>query len=370
MFHLIKRVKIRAWQRGLLFRDQVFVKVLTPGRYWMSSLLKQQIRMCDVREPWLADWDLDQLVKQEAVREVAEFVELGDDERALVWVDGRFYAVLGPGRYAYWKVEEALPVRVEVRNARELRFEHDEQEVIFKSEGAQAFLNIFEVEAGHAGVAFKNGVYLESLSPGKYASWNGAGKYKVHQLDLREKVLDVSGQEIMTADKVTLRMNAVVTYRVSDAVKAVSEVSDVDAALYRETQLAIRAEVGLRELDQLLSEKDAVAEATASQLKQRAAQFGIELRSMGIRDIVLPGDMKELLNQVIEARKAAEANLIKRREETAAMRSQVNTAKLLEQNDALMRLRELEVLERVAQSSNLNVVLGNESLGDRLLKLI
>ena len=71
---------------------------------------------------------------------------------------------------------------------------------------------------------------------------------------------------------------------------------------------------------------------------------------MGIRDVILPGDMKELLNKVTEAKNAAEANLIARREETAAMRSQANTAKLLEDNPTLMRLRELEVLERVAAS--------------------
>jgi regulator of protease activity HflC (stomatin/prohibitin superfamily) len=69
---------------------------------------------------------------------------------------------------------------------------------------------------------------------------------------------------------------------------------------------------------------------------------------VGVRDVILPGDMKDLLNKVMGARKAAEANLIARREETAAMRSQANTAKLLEANSTLMRLRKLEVLEKIA----------------------
>ena len=92
--------------------------------------------------------------------------------------------------------------------------------------------------------------------------------------------------------------------------------------------------------------------------------------SLGIRDVILPGDMKDMLNKVIEAQKAADANLIMRREETAAMRSQANTAKLLDNNPTLMRLRELDVLEKIAGNSKLNVVLGEKGLADRVVNLL
>jgi regulator of protease activity HflC (stomatin/prohibitin superfamily) len=98
--------------------------------------------------------------------------------------------------------------------------------------------------------------------------------------------------------------------------------------------------------------------------------FGISVVALGIRDVILPGEMKELLNKVTEAKKAAEANLITRREEVAAIRSQANTARLLGENPTLMRLRELEVLERVASRGTLNVVVGEKGLADRVLKLI
>jgi hypothetical protein len=80
--------------------------------------------------------------------------------------------------------------------------------------------------------------------------------------------------------------------------------------------------------------------------------------------------MKALLNRVIEARKAADANLITRREETAAMRSQANTARLLEDNPTLMRMRELDLLEKIAGSAKLNVVLGEKGLADRIVNLL
>ena len=86
--------------------------------------------------------------------------------------------------------------------------------------------------------------------------------------------------------------------------------------------------------------------------------------------MILPGEMKDLMNKVTEARKAAEANLIARREETAAMRSQANTAKLLADSPTLMRLRELEVLEKVAANGKLNIVLGDKGLADKLVNVL
>jgi regulator of protease activity HflC (stomatin/prohibitin superfamily) len=165
-------------------------------------------------------------------------------------------------------------------------------------------------------------------------------------------------------------MNAVVTYRVVDARQAVT-VSDVATqSLYREAQLALRAVVGTRDLDTFLTEKDAVTNAFEEAVRRRAGELGLEITSVGVRDIILPGEMKELMNKVTEAKKAAEANLIVRREETAAMRSQANTAKVLADNPTLMRLRELEVLEKVATSGKLSVVLGEKGLADRVVNLL
>ena len=125
------------------------------------------------------------------------------------------------------------------------------------------------------------------------------------------------------------------------------------------------------ELDALLADKDAVATKLENIVKSRASAMGLEIDAIGIRDVILPGEMKEILNRVTEARKAAEAALITRREETAGMRSQANTAKIIESNPTLMRMRELEVLEKVAEKANLTVVLGDKNgLTDRVVKLL
>jgi len=120
----------------------------------------------------------------------------------------------------------------------------------------------------------------------------------------------------------------------------------------------------------MMTDKDVVAREVEEQIAGRAGELGLEIVSAGVRDVILPGDMKDLMNKVTEAKKAAEANLIFRREETAAMRSQANTAKLLESNPTLMRLRELEVLEKVACGGKLSVVLGEKGLADRVVNLL
>ena len=119
----------------------------------------------------------------------------------------------------------------------------------------------------------------------------------------------------------------------------------------------------------LLDQKDEVADELNETVAPRLKAFGLELVALGIRDVILPGEMKDLLNKVTEAKKAAEANLITRREETAAVRAQLNAARILESNPTLMRLRELEVLEKVTDKANLNVILGDKGLADKVIKL-
>jgi regulator of protease activity HflC (stomatin/prohibitin superfamily) len=366
---LFRRFKVREHERGLLFKDREFKRVLRPGRHWVwDPLLKVRVDVVSVREVWLTHVDLDVIAKSGALGADARVVDLKDHERAVVWIDGRADAVLKPGLYVLWTVFH--DVKVEVFDARVLRFEHPDLAVVAQMRSAVPLIEACTVEAGHAGLFFKDGRHEATLAPGPHAFWKGVAKARVLDVDLREQVSDVAGQDIMTADKVTLRLNAVVTYKVADPLKAVTSVEDYRQALYREAQLALRAAVGTRELDVLLSDKDALARELDGVVRARVAGFGVEVVSLGVRDVILPGEMKDLMNKVTEAKKAAEAALITRREETAAMRSQANTAKILESSPTLMRLRELEVLEKVTQKANLTVVLGEKGLAERVVKLL
>jgi len=366
---MIKKIHIRSYEVGLKFRDGEFVGLLEAGKHFLFSPLgKTQVRIVSKRDPWLVDDQLDIIVKSDALTGVAEVIDLKDRQRALVWIDGRFSRILDRGLYAYWI--GARDVRVEVQDVENARFEHKDLASMVRAPEAARLLDVCMVDRDSVGVLFIDGRFIDLLSPGLYAFWKDVADSRVVALDLRQSQVDVSGQEIMTADKVTVRMNAIITYVIKDARRAVSAADDVRQSLYRETQLALRSAVGARDLDAFLAGKDDLIEELEQLVRDRATVLGLKVISVGIRDVILPGDMKDLMNKVIEAKKVAEANLIVRREETAAMRSQANTAKVLADNPTLMRLRELEVLEKIAATANMNIVLGEKGLADRVVNLL
>ncbi len=366
---MFRRIKVNKNQRGLVFEDGILIEVLRDGTHWrFDPWFDLTIDVVSVEDAQLDHDKLDSIAKSGLLGNDATVLDVGDEQRVLLWIDGRFECIVEPGLAVVWNVLH--DVKVETIDATKTRFQHAKLATILGHEDVGAFLDVYEVPTGFVGLFYEDGVIVETLAPGRYAFWRGLAKARVHYADLREQLLDIASQEIMTSDKVTLRMNAVVTFVVADPQKAIETVGDFKQAMYRDAQLALRAVVGTKSLDELLANKDAVASELEEIVRAKAAPFGVRVDAFGLKDLVLPGDMKTLMNQVTEAKKAAEASLITRREETAAMRSQANTAKILEANPTLMRLKELEVLEKVAEKSNLTVVLGEHGLSDRLVKLL
>ena len=183
-------------------------------------------------------------------------------------------------------------------------------------------------------------------------------------------MLEISGQEILSKDRVSLRINLSASIKIHDAELAASSVDNAQEYVYKMLQLALREAVGTKSLDDILLDKLYVNETVQELVTERLTTMGIGLVSVGVQDIILPGEMKAILNQVVEAQKAAEANVIKRREETSATRSLHNTAKVMENNPTLMRLKELEALEKVAgKIESLTVYGGLEGLMNGVVKI-
>lgn len=365
----MKKFQIGQHERGFLFEQGDFKVVLPPGRHWFfDPANKMRVDVVSIRDAALRHKDLEVIVRSGALKEEITVVDIKDGQRALVWIDGRFDSVLKPGLHAFWK--NFHDVVVETIDATNVKFEHPKLQVILGGTGTMGALELHCIAPNTVGLYYKDGEFQSVLRPGNHVFWKNVARIAVVPVDLREQSFDIAGQDIMTLDKVTLRLNALVTFRIVDALKSVSEVDDARQALYREAQLALRAVIGTRELDVLLTEKDAVAKELEGLVKNKATAYGIEVQALGIRDVILPGEMKDLMNKVTEAKKAAEAALITRREETAAIRMQANTAKIFETNPMLMRMRELEVLEKVAAKANLKVVVGKEGLTDKVMKLL
>lgn len=217
-----------------------------------------------------------------------------------------------------------------------------------KIKGVDAVL-LAQIPAYHVGVLKINGEVKQLLAPGVSGYWRFNQDVNVEMVDSRLQVLEVSGQEILTRDKVNLRVNLVASWRYADVLLAFSELVKPVEHLYRELQFGLREAIGTRTLDELLENKQIIDEVVSVHIVDKLMAYGVEVASLGVKDIVLPGDMKTILAQVVEAEKSAQANVIRRREETAATRSLLNTAKVMENSPVALRLKEMETLERIAE---------------------
>jgi len=362
-----KRLVIAPHERALYLKDRRLERVLDPGVHWLVDLFgRVEVLVCDITKPELAYDRIDTLVKEQ--RELCEqyftVAELGDREVGVVYKDGKLAGVLATGsRQLYWK--GLVEVRVEVVDiATELEVPKSLADLLVRGKLGTAGKAMAECVASQEiaestiGLLYVDGKFVKTLDPGLYVYWKFNRAVKIENVDLRLTSVEVSGQEILTRDKVSLRVNLGASYRVTDAVTAKTKVKDYADELYRTLQFALRQAVGTRTLDVLLADKSVLDETIESMTRAKMAEYGIEVASVGVKDVILPGDMKDILNRVVLAEKEAQANLIKRREETAATRSLLNTARLMEENKVLLRLKELETLEKFTENVDKLTVFG------------
>ena len=363
-----QRIVIARHERGLLFRDRSLKAVLAPGVHRIADPHRRvEVEVQDISGVEFKHPHLDVLVRTvpALVTDHLVIARLGDDEAGLVYVDGVLAGVLPPGsRRYYWK--DAADVRVErVHLGADPEVPEPVRRLLARPRADSPFamarnrhVHVAEVADRHVGLLLVDGRLVRTLDPGLYAYWTFNRTVQVEQIDQRLQPMEIQGQEILTRDKVTIRVNLTASYRVSDPVKARSSLDRFTEYLYRELQFGLRQAVGTRTLDALLENKGQLDQSILDHVRENASAHGIEVTKVGVKDLILPGDMRELLNQVVEAEKAAQANVIKRREETAATRSLLNTAKLMDENPTLMRLKELEALEKVADKVDRLTVFG------------
>lgn len=303
-------------------------------------------------------------------------IEVNEGQRVLVMRSGRPVHWLGLGEHLVWTVRRrrakdraGVPSTVDVdfkvfdTTVLDAPLLNDIEKALV---GPNDYVDVTAPENTVA-LRFVDGVLDAVLPPGRYAAWTTVRKVAFSVIDLRERILHVTGQEVMTKDRVTLRLNLSVSFKVSDARRVATVAQKPDDVLYLAIQMAAREAVSTRALDELLASREALGGAIAPDIAKRAEDLGLAVTSFGVRDIVLPGEMKTLLNRVIEAQKAAEANVITRREETAAVRSMANTAKVLAETPLLLRLKELETYkELAAKVGQVHVVMGEGPLMPKL----
>lgn len=276
---------------------------------------------------------------------------LGPDDKLILWTDA------GPWQASV--VDIAASPRVEATLLQRLQ-----------KAGKTQLVARVEVDEGKTALVSIDGRTVDRLEAGVTGYWNPGRKIAAKLVDLTRQALDVTGQEVLTRDRVTLRINISAEYRVVDPLLAMSSVKDFADALYRALQLAFRKTIGALTLDQILEQKGLVDAEAADKVRADMAMIGVEVSDISLKDVILPGEMREILNQVVAVQKEAEANVIRRREETNATRSLLNTAKVMAENPVMLRLKELEALESIAgKVERLTVTNGTEGLLNDLVRL-
>ena len=355
---MLKRYVVKKNERAALLRDGDFEAMLAPGRHRFLDPLG---RLSLVR--WKADQPVEEtelvkyLLEHEPALAGEHFAEmvLADGEAGLRYERDVLVEILAPGtRRIYWKADT-------VQRLERIDISHDyvvparltarlvQSGLRGKPIVGLTGVWLVQVPAYHVGMLKVDGRMVRLMAPGIEAFWRFNREIQVELVDLRLQNLEVSGQEILSRDKVALRVNLAATWRYTDVAVAFERLNKPLDHLYRELQFGLRAAVGTRGLDELLDDKQVIDAVVGDHVRGKFAGLGIEIVSVGVKDIVLPGDMKTILAQVVEAEKSAQANVIRRREETAATRSLLNTARVMEDNPVALRLKELETLERVAE---------------------
>lgn len=354
---MLQTIQVPLETRAFLLVDEVPTRFLRPGttRVWALGKTIEVLRFKTSELVVASSPELLALVPDgELVT-----VELARHEAAIVSRNKVPLRLLREGRWSLWAHPDLEVERLDlsgvgcepIRDARRALLDRTCYTEVLVPEGA-------------AGLRFVDGQLDAVLPSGRHAAWTALREVTLVVIDLRERILSISNQEVMSRDKVSLRLNASITLRVADAARLARTAKDADAALYLSAQLGLRDAVATHTLDELLSQRSLLTDAILPALTARAEALGLAIIDVGVKDLILPGEMRTLLNRVIEAQKDAEANVIARREETAATRSMAQTAKVLSENPPLMRLKELETYKDLAAKvGTLHVVLGEGALG-------
>ena len=362
---------IQEHERAFLRRDGRILRVLGPGRYRFFDPSRRTTIEAHAVVDTEADTKLAKVIENDRpdlAAQLFEVVQTGEGEVAIVAFDGVPTHLVGPWSKRYfWKpVTEVTAEYIDTREEPRISRRH----LNALNTSGNKWVHEALVVENHAGLLYIDGKYAETLSPGRHAFWSVHRAITVTNIDLRSTTHEITAQEILTKDRVSLRATLTAFTEVVDPVKIAAASADWTVDVYRLVQFAAREAIAGRRLDDVLGDRDRIDAQIRVYVDENLGDIGIKITRLGVKDLILPGEMRTLLNKVVEAEKVAQANLIRRQEETAATRSLLNTARLMDNNPLLMRLKEIEALEKLTEKvGRIELVTGERAPGfDGLLR--
>lgn len=362
------RIIVNQSQCGFVIKNGCYQKMVFAGTHYFPSCLGYRVVAEEMRgRVEFKDIPLKILKEDPAFVSRITYIEVPEGYLGVVYVNQVSTAVITDREAAYWNVWE--PCEIRLIDMREPAMGQSVEKNLLRLVPQQYYKKI-EILPGETGLLYQNNILTEELGPGTHYYWLYAKDILCRIVDLKQKELEIGGQEILTADRVGIRLNLTCTYRIADARRLVETIKGLENQLYTRIQLIAREYVGRCRLDEILEQKEAIAGFLAERMKEEQERYCAEILTIGIKDIILPGEIRDIMNTVLIAEKKAQANVITRREEVASTRSLLNTAKLMDENKTLYKLKELECLERICtQVGNISVA-GSGTLLQQLKEIL
>jgi len=215
-------------------------------------------------------------------------------------------------------------------------------------------ISIRQVNQYERGVKFMLGKYVSTKNPG----WRIILPViqSMTKVDIRVKAVDVPDQEAITKDNISVKINAVIYYKVSDAAKAVIEVEDFRYAISQLAQTTMRNATGEVSLDELLSNRDQISNRIQTIVDSASDPWGIKVNNVELKDILLPEDMKRTIGKQAEAERERRAVIIKAEGEVIAAENMSKAAQILASADGALHLRTLQSINDISSDQSNTVV--------------
>jgi len=348
------KITIQEKERGFLFRNGRFISMMEPKRYTILPFLGYNAEVIEVDDKPITDERMIATYsKDKKFMDSVTKIDVLDNQIALHYVDKRYSGLLYKGSYAYWNIFSKHEFKI-------IDISDDattaEIPIHILANFPSRLCTHVMVEDWQAVLLNIDGAFVRRLPSGRHFFWQNGREINVTEYDMRTIQMEVPGQEILTLDKVGLRVNFVCLYRICEPVRLHTELQDYQKQIYVTLQLALRETVGRLRLDEVLELKESIADKVFEFLKTKESLLFVEFLNAGIKDIILPGEIRNIMNTILVAEKKAQANVITRREEVASTRSLLNTARLMDENKTLYKLKELEYLEKICENvSNISV---------------
>lgn len=339
----MKKLAINNQEVGIYIKNNEVEKIFTKGNYWI--FFNKNIEKLNINE--IIDEKYQAMfMENEILKEMVDFIEVLHNEVLIVYKNNQIYDSFYNKNVMIWKNSTQLKAKkFDLNSTDEIKNLTKREIDILRKAGA---IRIISIPTYHEGILFKDNEFDSVFKAGDYKFYNNEVKISIVSYDMRPQTIEISGQEILTKDKAQLRINFMVDYQITDLINAFQSNKDFEKMIYQAIQLGLREFIGNMNFDDLMSDKNSVTNYIIQKYQTQFEKIGLKLINAGMKDIILPGEIREIMNRVLIAEKTAQANSITRREETASTRSLLNTAKLMEENETLWKLKEMEYIEKIA----------------------